>query len=272
MAKRKTSAAVRKELWGRRQRFADDESLREAIRELAIDTLGGARRVWKDLPEDERPSYVIVQGILNELGLGTKALRIAARDDEGQGAVPCEGAIEQWEHAYLETRKQSCAGKSFYLCFVLDRATARARVGKLASFTSAAEAAFIEHVCQREKCSIQKIVIGRGGMRRRKVGEELEAYLSEKGTTYHIEGRWGSMSVHRTRLVGMIGAELRKVTDMQDVRAALAKAMKVYNEETKSADYPCFGQTPDRSYIALQRSRRQGVARTTRAAKRSGTA
>ena len=256
----------------RRTRFADDESLREAIRELAIDTLGGARKIMQALPEDERPSYVIVQGILNELGLGTKAQRIATRDAEGHGAVPPEGAIGPWEHAYLETRKQSCAGKSFYLCFVIDRATARARVGKLATFTSEAEVAFIEHVCQREKCSIQKIVIGRGGMRRRKVGEELEAYLSEKGTAYHIEGRWGSMSVHRTRLVGIIDAELRKVTDIQDVRAALAKAMKVYNEETKSADYPCFGLTPDRSYIALQRSRRQGVPWTTRAAKRSGTA
>ncbi len=256
----------------RRKKFSDDESLREAIREIAIDTLGGARKIMQALPEDERPSHVIVQGILNELGLGTKALRIAARIEEGHGAVPSEGAIGPWEHAYLETRKQSCAGKSFYLCVIIDRATARARVGKLASFTSAAEVAFIEHVCQREKCSIQKIMIGRGGMRRRKVGEELEAYLSEKGTAYHIEGRWGSMSVHRTRLVGIIDAELRRVTDIKDVRAALAKAMKVYNEETKSADYPCFGQTPDRSYIALQRSRRQGVPWTTREAKRSGTA
>jgi hypothetical protein len=256
----------------RRQKFSDDERLREAIREIAIDTLGGARRVWKDLPEDERPSYVIVQAILNELGLGTKAQRITARNEEGHGAVPPEGATGPWEHAYLETRKQSCAGKSFYVSIILDRATARARVGKLVTFTSAAEAGFIEHVCQREKCSIQKIVIGRGGMRRRKVGEELEAYLAEKGTTHHLEGRWGNMGVHRTRLVGIIDAELRGVKDMQDVRAALAKAMKVYNEETKSADYPCFGQTPDMTYIMLKHGKRQGVPWTTREAKRSGTA
>ena len=261
-------AKVRRE-GPRRQRFTDNEGLREAIREVALDTLGGARRVWKELPEEERPSYVIVQSILNELGLGTKAEREAARAEAGIRARPIEGEIEPWEHTYLETREEECAGKSFYLCFALDRMTARARVGALSAFTSAAETTFIEHIVTKESDSIRKLMIGRGGMRRRKVGEELRAWLEEHGVAYRIEGRWGSMGMHRSRLVGIIETELREVKDMKELRSALATAMKVYNEETVSAEYPCFGLTPDRTYLDVLRGRRL-VPWTTRKAKRSG--
>jgi hypothetical protein len=79
------------------------------------------------------------------------------------------------------------------------------------------------------------------------------------------------MGMHRSRLVGIIETELQKVEDPKELRAALALAQKVYNEDTRSAEYPCFGLTPDRTYLDVLRGRRQ-VPWTTREAKRAGNA
>lgn len=254
---------------GRRSgRFSHDEGLKEAIRELALDTAGGARTIAAALPEEERPSYVVVQAILNQLGLGTRVERLRARREAGLGERPVEGAVGLWEEAYLESREWVCGGTTVPVSFILDRATASARVA--IGEEAVAVAWLITEIREKEACLIARIVISRGGMRRKKVGPELEKLLVEGGIEYKVEGRWGAMNAHRQRLRLMIDEGLAAIGCGAEAEAAAMEAVRRYNEEVPYEGFPTFGETPDRAWVRQKLGKRPGIARTTREAKRGG--
>lgn len=250
----------------RRGRFSSDAGLKKAIRELAIDTLGGARAIAAALNEEKRPSYGTVRGVLKELGFETREKRVAARRKAGRGEWAPLDAVGLWEEAYLESREWTRGGRTIEVSYILDRATASAYavVGK---GDEVAER-LVAMVRAKEGSGIRHLMIGRGGKRRKKIGLELEKLLVDGGTAYKVEGRWGAMSVHRDRLLAMIDEGLSGIEDGDDAGAAVADAVRRYNEEVPYDGYPTFGDTPGKAWVRLKRGIRPGTARTTRGAKR----
>jgi hypothetical protein len=254
----------------RRGRFHDDEALKDTIWALAIDEPSwGCRRIREVLPEGRRPSYGTIHTIQVELGLETGEKRLSARRAAGYGGRKRDGLIVAWEHVFLETKVvvSEHHGRTYSVSFAIDRATASADIIATTAYKSETEVKLMRRIQHKKKNPIVHVMIGRGGYRRMKISAELEQCLAEQGTTHDIEGRWGSMSVHRTRLLRIIAEELETRSTAKE---AFTEALVRYNEKEKCEGYPTFGETPFKAWVKLDQGKRPGVYWTTKEVRRHG--